>query len=206
MILITSGPTREYIDPVRYLSNASSGQMGAALAQAVLNSGDIPVVVSGPVAVDYPHGTEIHRVVTTEEMLQVSQKLFSKCDGLIAAAAPCDFRPESFSPLKISKSLTSAGISIELTQTPDIVAALAANKNPNQWIVAFALETHEHKERALRKLKQKGADFIVLNGPETINSSHASIEILNKHGETVGTFSGAKIDMATRILDAVRHH
>ena len=92
-ILITSGPTRQYLDPVRYLTNASSGRMGAALAAAAIEAGHQVVVVSGPVEVAYPAGAEVIPVVSTEEMLAACRKVFPGCDGLIAVAAPCDYRP-----------------------------------------------------------------------------------------------------------------
>src|SRR5690606_35448368 len=93
-ILITSGPTRQYLDPVRYLTNASSGRMGAALAQAAVDLGHNVVVVSGPVHVEYPSQAEVHGVVTTDQMFQTCARLFADCDGLIGAAAPCDYRPD----------------------------------------------------------------------------------------------------------------
>ncbi|MDR2117520.1 MAG: phosphopantothenoylcysteine decarboxylase, partial [Planctomycetaceae bacterium] len=103
-ILITSGPTREYLDPVRFLTNGSSGRMGVALAEIVLERGELPVIVSGPVTLVYPDGAEIHRVETTEEMLECCLRLFPDCNGIIGAAAPCDFKPEYFSEQKLSKS------------------------------------------------------------------------------------------------------
>src|SRR5690606_14922342 len=97
-ILITSGPTRQYLDPVRYLSNGSSGRMGAALAQAALDFGHEVVVVSGPVEVSYPRNLELVEVISTEEMLEASRTLFPNCDGMIGAAAPCDYRPIQIAP------------------------------------------------------------------------------------------------------------
>jgi len=91
-ILITSGPTRQYLDPVRYLTNASSGRMGRELTRAVLQLGHEAVVVSGPVEVEYPEGAEVTQVVSTEDLLEASRDLFADCDGLIGAAAPCDYR------------------------------------------------------------------------------------------------------------------
>src|SRR5690349_25054315 len=93
-ILITSGPTRQYLDPVRYLTNASSGRMGAALAAAALELGHKVTIVSGPVEVPYPAGAEVINVVSTEEMLAAAREAFERSDGLIGAAAPCDYRPE----------------------------------------------------------------------------------------------------------------
>ena len=92
-ILITSGPTRQYVDPVRYISNASSGQMGSCLAQAALDLGHEVTIISGPVLVEYPKQATLIDVVSTEDMLEAAIETFATCDGLIGAAAPCDYRP-----------------------------------------------------------------------------------------------------------------
>src|SRR5262245_4038222 len=103
-ILITSGPTRQYLDPVRYLTNASSGRMGAALAAAALDLGHEVVVVSGPVEVPYSADVDVIPVVSTEDMLAAARAAFERCDGLIGAAAPCDYRPEHVETQKIAKT------------------------------------------------------------------------------------------------------
>ena len=151
-ILITSGPTRQYLDPVRYLSNASSGRMGAALAAAAVEAGHQVVVVSGPVAVPYPPGVELVPVVSTQEMLDACQKLFPGCDGVIAAAAPCDYQPAAVAPQKIHKS--GSVLRLELVETPDVLASLADLKG-RRWIAGFALETEEPRARAMQKLAQE---------------------------------------------------
>src|SRR5262245_29673595 len=103
-ILITSGPTRQYLDPVRYLTNASSGRMGRALAEAALAFGHDVTVVSGPVTIDYPSRAEVRSVISTEELLATCQELFPACDGVIGAAAPCDYRPIRVAEHKIAKT------------------------------------------------------------------------------------------------------
>src|SRR3989304_7036526 len=103
-ILITSGPTRQYLDPVRYLTNASSGRMGAALAEAAIQSGHDVIVVSGPVDVEYPKKAKVVSAISTEDMLKACLKIFPKCEGLIAAAAPCNYRPGSGAKPKIRKN------------------------------------------------------------------------------------------------------
>src|SRR5262249_5586624 len=160
-ILITSGPTRQYLDPVRYLSNASSGRMGCALAEAALARGHEVTVVSGPVEVEYPKGASITTVVTTDEMLAACQEIFPQCDGLIGVAAPCDYRPVKVEPQKIHRS--GGPLILELHETPDIVATLGASKRPDQWLVGFALETEDHHFRAITKLEKKSCDLIILN-------------------------------------------
>ncbi|MDA7951651.1 MAG: phosphopantothenoylcysteine decarboxylase, partial [Pirellulaceae bacterium] len=103
-VLITSGPTRQYLDPVRYLTNGSSGQMGASLAQAALDLGHQVTIISGPVTIDYPPEATVIWVVSTEEMLAAAEKEFPSCQGAIGVAAPCDYRPTKFSEKKIAKT------------------------------------------------------------------------------------------------------
>jgi phosphopantothenoylcysteine decarboxylase/phosphopantothenate--cysteine ligase len=205
-ILITSGPTREYLDPVRFLTNASSGRMGAALACGVLERGLVPVVVSGQVAVEYPVGSEVHYVVATEEMLSVCRKLVDGCVGVIGAAAPCDFRSLSPSREKIHKSSDSVTsgytnkLSLEFVETPDILRSLAEVKRVEQWIVAFALETNNCYERALQKLKRKGADYIAINNVSAIDAHETKLELMNVSGEIVRTLTGEKSVVARELL------
>ena len=191
-ILITSGPTRELLDPVRYLTNGSSGRMGFALAEAVLQRGDTPVIVSGPVTVAYPAGAEVHWIETTEQMLQRCLELFPHCAGVIGAAAPCDFKPVFFSEQKISKPRDGSGIVIQLSETPDILAALGKMKRPDQWSTAFALETEHGSVRALEKLHQKHCDFVVLNSPEAIGNDEATFQVFDAAGERRKAFTGSK--------------
>jgi phosphopantothenoylcysteine decarboxylase/phosphopantothenate--cysteine ligase len=199
-ILVTSGPTRQYLDPVRYLTNASSGRMGAALAAAALAAGHRVTIVTGPVDVNYPADAEVFPVVSTEEMLSVCQRVFPACDGLIAAAAPCDYRPRSVARQKIRK--TGGPLNLRLVETPDVVAALAAVKT-RQWMVAFALETADPRLRALQKLEQKSCDLIVVNGPETIHALDAQVEILDPAGAVVAAFSGRKEDVSRGIIAVI---
>lgn len=200
-ILITSGPTRQYLDPVRYLTNASSGRMGAALAHAALDQGHEVVVVSGPVEIDYPSGIEVVPVVSTEDMLAASQKLFPSCDGLIAVAAPCDYRPATVAQHKIRKS--GDVLRLELHETPDIVATLAASKQ-NQWLVAFALETEDQHYRAVQKLERKSCDMIVVNGPGAIHAADTQVILLGRSGQILGSFSGRKNDVARGLFDVIQ--
>ncbi len=196
-VLITSGPTREYLDPVRFLTNASSGRMGAALAEAFLDAGHEVVVVSGPVAVDYPPGCQVISVVSTQEMLQACLEAFPTCDGMVAAAAPCDFRPKMYSSTKIRR--TGAGLLLELVETPDIVGTVASQRL-RQWIVAFALETDRPRENALIKLHRKGADLIVVNNPDAINSPVTGVEVLDPNGQLVGAFTGSKKEVSRKLV------
>ena len=200
-ILITSGPTRQYIDPVRYLTNASSGQMGSCLASACLASGHDVTIISGPVSSHYPAQAKVIPVVTTAEMLEAAVNIFPEVDGVIGVAAPCDYTPVIVSDQKIKK--TGEGLTLQLKETPDVIATLGASKTTNQWVVGFALETDDHRFRALRKLQAKCCNLIVLNGPSAMNSPNNSIEILDPEGTIVNSFIGTKQDVAVTILDAI---
>ena len=173
-ILITSGPTRQYLDPVRYLTNASSGRMGSALAEMALQFGHDVTVVSGPVSVDYPAGCRCVDVLTTDEMLAAVTRLFPEHDGLIGAAAPCDYQPRRIQSEKIAKN--GQPLQLELVETVDIVATLAQQKLPHQWVVGFALETEDQRFRAIVKMQRKSCDLMVSNGPTAINSPDNDIE------------------------------
>jgi phosphopantothenoylcysteine decarboxylase/phosphopantothenate--cysteine ligase len=201
-ILITSGPTRQYLDPVRYLTNASSGRMGQALAEAAIGLGHEVVILSGPVTVDYPSGAEIVPIVSTEELLEAGQRVFPDCDGLIAAAAPCDYRPRRVESQKISK--TGAPLALELVETPDVVATLGRTKRPQQWMVGFALETEDQRFRALAKLERKSCDLMVLNGPEAMDATDNSVEVIDPDGQVLRALSGNKFDVARGLLKLIQ--
>lgn len=197
-ILITSGPTRQYLDPVRYLTNASSGRMGAALAQAVIDYGHHAIVVSGPVTVNYPAAAEVIEIITTEDMLRVAGELFPDCDGAIGAAAPCDYKPLHVSDQKLSK--TGRPLQLELVETPDVIAMLGQRKRPDQWVVGFALETNDRRFRATVKLQTKLCDLMVSNGPEAIDSTDNHVELLDRDGSVLETISGDKPHVADRLI------
>lgn len=199
-ILITSGPTRQHLDPVRYLTNASSGRMGSALAAAACEQGHHVTVVSGPVEVEYPPGAEVISVVSTEEMLEACLQVFPQCDGLIGVAAPCDYRPVHVETQKIQK--TGKPLELHLIETPDIVATLGHGKQ-RQWLVGFALETQDHRLRALAKLQRKCCDLVVVNGEEAMRSEHNSVEIIEPHGEVVARFDGLKDKIAKDIFAVI---
>jgi len=199
-ILITSGPTRQFLDPVRYLTNASSGRMGSALAERALAHGHQVTVVSGPVSVVYPAAARVVEVMTTDEMLQAVQALFPEHDGLIGAAAPCDYMPRRVSSAKLAKD--GQPLQLELIETPDIVATIAQSKLPNQWVVGFALETEDQRFRAIVKMQRKSCDLMVSNGPTAINSVTNEVEIIAADGSTVASVSGDKLMVADAIIQA----
>lgn len=202
-ILITSGPTRQYLDPVRYLTNGSSGRMGKALAQAALDLGHEVVIISGPVSVDYPPRCEIIPVISTEELLHASQREFSRCDGAIGAAAPCDYRPVKVEEYKIAK--TGQPLLLQLVETPDVIATLGLEKRPHQWVVGFALETDDARFKAITKLEKKHCDLIVLNGPAAMDADDNDIEMLNQLGQVILATRGSKDEVARLILQVIHN-
>lgn len=201
-ILITSGPTRQYLDPVRYLTNSSSGRMGRALAQAAIDLGHEVVIVSGPVVVEYPPAAQVHDVISTEDLLEVCQRLFPACDGAIGAAAPCDYRPHKVAEHKLAKS--GEPLLLELVETPDVMATLGATKRPGQWLVGFALETDDQRFRALTKLEKKSCDLMVLNGPAAMDSPDNQVEVLGRSGQVVAAVTGTKETVAHEILQVIQ--
>jgi phosphopantothenoylcysteine decarboxylase/phosphopantothenate--cysteine ligase len=200
-ILITSGPTRQYLDPVRYITNASSGRMGAALAAAALDLKHEVVVISGPVSVEYPQDAEIISVMTTDEMLKAAVETFRNCDGAIGAAAPCDYMPRIVQTQKISK--TGHPLTIELIETADVVATLGQGKRDDQWVVGFALETEDQRFRAIVKLERKHCDLMVSNGPNAIDSSDNEVELLDPDGNVLAEIAGSKEDVARQLLEQI---
>lgn len=175
--------------------------MGAALAEAALELGHQVVVVSGPVEVDYPKEARVIGVTSTEEMMAAARKAFAACDGLIGAAAPCDYRPRQVEENKIAK--TGSPLQLQLIETADIVATLAAEKGA-RWVVGFALETDDHRLRALAKLEQKRCDLMVSNGVEAMHSLDNRVEILDSTGAVLCTASGTKVEVAREILAVIQ--
>ena len=160
-ILIASGPTAEPLDPVRVITNRSSGRMGAALASAAMCMGADVTVVSGPSEVDLPEGVTVERVMTSAEMADALHSYFGETDVCIMTAAISDFRPRNYSDEKI-KRLNKGALSIELVPNQDIAADLAKKKK-KQYLVCFSLETGDDEKRAAEKMRKKGCDMMVLN-------------------------------------------
>lgn len=203
-LLLTAGPTREYLDDVRYLSNASSGKMGYALAAAAIDVGWRVELVSGPVDLPPPAGCEFESVTTTAEMRAACLRRLPRCQGVIAAAAVCDFRPARCIDGKISKQ-AGRPLVLELEQTEDVLAELGAAKG-GRWIVGFALEAHNSRENALRKLHAKNCDFILLNAPSAIGAATTQIELLDSAGRVRESWTGSKRDVATSIIAWLNKH
>lgn len=159
--LVTAGPTREFFDPVRFVSNPSSGKMGYAIAAAAAALGWSVDLVSGPVALAVPAGVRCHKVVTADDMLGVTEKLFPQADILIKTAAVCDFRPKARSAHKVKKDALAMEYAFE--PTVDILKTLAAQRRPGQYLVGFAAETEHIERHARQKLAAKNLDCICAN-------------------------------------------
>ncbi len=167
-VVITAGPTREALDPARYLSNRSSGKMGYALARTAARRGAVVTLVSGPVNLTAPPGVETIQVTTARQMQSQVLEVAESADIIVKAAAVSDFKPKNYQQHKIKKA---QGItSIEVEENPDILAYLGERKHKRSILVGFAAESNNHETEGRRKLQQKKADLIVVNdilGPET---------------------------------------
>ena len=172
--------------------------MGSAIAAAALDAGFQVTVISGPVSVSYPNNCTVIGVDSTQEMLDAAAKVFPECDVLIGAAAPCDYMPLVIAPDKIKK--TGESLNLTLSETPDIIATLAASKTSDQVVIGFALETSDHRFKALRKLEEKCCDYIVLNEPSAMNSAENSVRIFDANGNEVATASGSKLIIGELII------
>ena len=189
-ILITAGPTRAAIDDVRFLTNASSGRMALGLVKAARAAGHEVTVVSGPVAVDYPGGVEVVRVTTTAEMLAACLERLPRVDGVIAAAAPCDFEPAKRIAGKIPRRGTT--LVLRLKPTVDVIATVARKARGNQWMVAFALEPEADPRRALEKITTKRCDLIVVNDLSAIDAAETAVTVYDRSHARVGDKTGTK--------------
>ena len=197
-ILITAGPTRAAIDDVRFLTNASSGRMALALVKAARAAGHEVTVVSGPVAVDYPRGAKVIQVLTTGEMLDSCLERLPHVDGVIAAAAPCDFEPERRVRGKIPRRGTV--LTLRLKPTVDVIATVARKARNSQWMVAFALEPEADPRRALEKITTKRCDLIVVNDLTAIDATQTAVTVYDRTHARVGGRKGTKAAVATWLV------
>lgn len=200
-ILITSGRTKENIDPVRYLSNNSSGKMGYSLAQAAVDLGAEVTLISGPTDLKVPNGLE--NFISVESALEMYEKVdeyFKNTDIFIACAAVADYRPKEYKKEKIKKS--DVDLVIELIRNPDILLEMSKKKE-KQLLVGFAAETNDIRENALKKLEKKNLDIIVANNASVMGSDENVIEIIKKDRTSVEISQKSKIELAYDILNEV---
>jgi phosphopantothenoylcysteine decarboxylase/phosphopantothenate--cysteine ligase len=203
-VLITAGPTREKIDPVRYLTNRSSGRMGYALAEAALRRGARVLLVSGPAAVTPPGAAEVTRVESAEEMRQAVLRLLPQATIVIKTAAVADYRPTSPQSHKIKRT---GPMNLELEPTADILGEIARHKQ-SQIVIGFAAETQNALENARKKLASKSLDAIVVNDVSRegvgFDSDRNAVTIITQH-DVIEVPETTKWEVAQRVLDqAVR--
>ncbi len=203
-VLVTAGPTCEDVDPVRFLTNRSSGKMGYALADAAARRGARVILVSGPVHLEPPAGVERVSVRTTEEMHRAVLDRAASCTVIIKAAAVADYRPAAAQPKKMKR--TGGRATIELEPTPDILADLARSKG-SRILVGFAAETDRVAENAREKLRAKGADMIVANDVTREGAGFDAetniVSIFTRDGRAVDVPQMSKFDVANRVLDEI---
>ncbi len=212
-VVVSAGGTREFLDPVRYLGNRSSGRQGVALAEAELARGASVTLVAANVAIDVPSEAEVVRVVTTAELREAMLKAAASADAVVMAAAPADFRPVTFADAKIKKQPDGRAPSIELTENPDILVELVRTRaGSTPVIVGFAAETGDANgsvlDHARAKLARKGCDLLVVNdvGAEQVfGKPENEVTILSADGSERPVARAAKADIAHAIWDAVVH-
>lgn len=182
-VLVISGPTREHLDPVRFIGNPSSGRMGQALAEEALAAGATVDFVTGPVpAAHLPRGVTPIPVTSAEELLRVARTRYAAADLVIYAAAVADYRPITRSAEKLPK--TGGRLTLELEATPDVAATLNAGKRPGQVAIGFALQTGDGEPAARAKLAAKSLDGIVLNGLDALGGPRGTYTWIARDGAT----------------------
>ncbi len=200
-VLVSAGPTREAIDPVRYVSNSSSGRMGYAIARAARRRGAEVVLVSGPSYLARPSGIEFVPVTTAEQMHDACVRYFPQSTIVIMAAAVADYRPVRRFAEKVKKGDTP--IKIEMERTADVLKYMGRKKKKDQLLVGFALETANLEENARGKLKEKNLDLVVGNDPAGLDSPENQVMIIGREGDVETLPPLRKDEVAERILDRV---
>ncbi|SCD20930.1 bifunctional phosphopantothenoylcysteine decarboxylase/phosphopantothenate synthase [Proteiniphilum saccharofermentans] len=204
-IMVTAGPTYERIDPVRFIGNFSSGKMGFALAEECASRGAEVILITGPTALSASHPNILRvNVESAVEMYDAALKIFPQMDAAILSAAVADYRPEQMSEEKIKRS-GNEHLSLSLVPNPDIAASLGKIKKPGQLTVGFALETNNEESNAIKKIKEKNFDYIVLN---SLNDQGAGfghdtnqVTILSRNDEKRSFALKSKSDVAKDIID-----
>jgi len=206
-VLVTAGPTREYLDPVRYITNRSSGKMGLALAEALADRGAQVELIYGPGTEKCRHpGVTTHPVETAAQMLDACREVADHCTLQVYAAAVADYRPAMFSENKIKKS--KAPLSLDLVANPDILHYAGTHKKQGQFIVGFALESENEIENGLLKLHQKQADLVVMNSLRqeggAMDAGHMECTLLTAHQDPVHLPAMPKRELAKVMVDQFR--
>ena len=204
-VLVTAGPTREYIDSVRFITTASSGRMGHCVAAAACAGGHHVTLLTGPVALEPPEDCAVVPFVTVAELKAELVACFPHCDVLVMAAAVGDFRCEEQIPGKLARS--GGGVTLRLVPTEDLVAGVAAGKRPDQTVVTFAVEVGragEVEAKARAELAAKNADLVVVNTPVAMGAEQSEACILTADEVVLPWAQRGKEDLAAEILRAVR--
>ena len=197
--LVTAGPTREALDPVRYLSNRSSGKMGYAICDALIRAGHEVVLVSGPTALESPVNADVIQVESAQEMYDECARQWEHCDALFAVAAVSDYRPSATHSQKMKR--VNNPLSIELVANLDIVKTLAATKG-ERLVVGFALESENGEQYARQKLESKNLDFICLNDPRAQGADVSELTVIHRDAQwQVGPYT--KATLATELVEAI---
>jgi len=213
-IIITAGGTREYIDPVRFISNASSGKMGCALARAALKAGHEVTLITAPTTQRPPDAAEVVKVETTIQMFEAVKKHFDRCDCLIMAAAVADYTPLCPAKTKLKKG--DQLLTVKLKPTPDILkwagkqrevkskkhalSKAEGAKGKRQIVVGFALEDKAVRVRAQEKLQEKNLDMIVANSPEAIGADRSDVQIKTVDSSWIKIQNATKAATAKKII------
>jgi phosphopantothenoylcysteine decarboxylase/phosphopantothenate--cysteine ligase len=197
--LITAGPTREPIDPVRYISNGSSGKMGYAIAEAALDTGHDVILISGPVNLQPPRNVKFISVCTSDEMFDAVHRNADQSDVCVLCAAVADYKPAQVSPVKIKKHAVQ--VSLELVRTRDILDSLGQQQNRKFLLVGFAAETDHLEANATKKLREKNCDIIVANDVRiAMDRDENELLILFQNGETKRISRAPKTFLARELV------
>ena len=197
--LITAGPTREPLDPVRYISNRSSGKMGYAIAEAALDAGHDVILISGPVNLAPPRDAKFISASTSDEMFDAVHRHADKSDVCVLCAAVADYKPAQVSPVKIKKC--AAQVSLELVPTRDILQSLGQRQNRKFLLVGFAAETDHLEANAAKKLREKNCDIIVANDARiAMETDENELLILFRDGETKKISRSSKKILARELV------
>ncbi len=204
-VLVTAGPTREPLDPIRFITNRSSGKMGYAIAEAAFSRGADVILVSGPTALSAPAGVKLVNVETTGQMRDGVLENASQADVVIMAAAPLDYRPQTISPQKIKKKQGQLALALE--RTPDILAELGQHRRDGQVLVGFSMETENLLDNARKKLQSKNVQFMVANDVSQEGAGFGTdtniVWIIDSSGSEMKLPLMSKRDVADAILDEI---
>ena len=199
-IVITAGPTREHLDPIRYISNDSSGKMGYALVKAAKRLGAKVTLISGPTNLKKPDGVKTVQIVSADQMYKATKEHFKSADIVISTAAVSDFRPQ----IKVKQKIKKAQVStLKLTENPDILKELGKKKKRDQVLIGFALETENLKRNAYKKLQEKNCDMIVANSPKNISNDLANATIITRDKKETSFKNVTKLKLASEILKRI---